>query len=453
MKKSTKMLKRFAALFLVVLMSIESFAAIVGDSDGGAFVTKQEFEDLKDGFDAQLDLYNDSLDNKIDGAIANFLAGRDVKERIELTNLFDEYGGKKIRFGRPALGTPTEPKSGWGIYFINCYPHGFNFTSTGAGWGGINSPSSTNWSNTDSGGQTGQFMRYEETDNGGKYLISNDRKMLQACYVGAWYSNVNKRNVTQDYPFGSAPTVLGQPVSVGAFYGIDCYTSTYRAYQVREWTDLKWYTSAWSSNTADDYYFVEKDEYNKPSDYRTARADYTQTIASGWTDGAEDLSEKTKITFTNLRLYGWKWVKDALSNYSPGFLNGSKYKTKTYGGVPFFEIETLGKVEIEKLVLKHTQSLSTYPDVIFAISSNEFDNDDTLKGNVKLTNLKNAQVHNESNLTYKAAVGATVSFSFDAEHDGTYYIKCQYTSTKPTANDSYYCFIEDGAKITFVEDR
>lgn len=74
-KKSTKMLKRFAALFLVVLISIDSVAAIVGDNDGPSFITKAEFENLKIEFDEQIDRYNKSIDEKIDGAIASYLAG------------------------------------------------------------------------------------------------------------------------------------------------------------------------------------------------------------------------------------------------------------------------------------------------------------------------------------------------------------------------------------------
>ena len=64
MKKSTRLLKRFAALFLVMLMSIESFSAVVGDSDGAAFVNKKEFENLKNELNGQLDIYNDSLNGK-----------------------------------------------------------------------------------------------------------------------------------------------------------------------------------------------------------------------------------------------------------------------------------------------------------------------------------------------------------------------------------------------------
>ena len=43
MKRSTRIVKRTLALFLIVLMSIESFGAVVSDNDGSAFITKAEF--------------------------------------------------------------------------------------------------------------------------------------------------------------------------------------------------------------------------------------------------------------------------------------------------------------------------------------------------------------------------------------------------------------------------
>ena len=43
MKKSTRILKRLVVLFLVVLISINTFAAVVSDNDGAAFITKAEF--------------------------------------------------------------------------------------------------------------------------------------------------------------------------------------------------------------------------------------------------------------------------------------------------------------------------------------------------------------------------------------------------------------------------
>ena len=67
--------KKALCLIFAFLLSINSFAAIVSDNDGAAFVTKAEFEAMKKDFDAQITNYNNSIDNKIDGAIASYLAG------------------------------------------------------------------------------------------------------------------------------------------------------------------------------------------------------------------------------------------------------------------------------------------------------------------------------------------------------------------------------------------
>ena len=75
MRKSTRIVKRFFALLLIVLMSINSFGAVVSDNDGSAFITKAEFDSLKNNFQAQIDQYNTSIDSKIDGAIASYLSG------------------------------------------------------------------------------------------------------------------------------------------------------------------------------------------------------------------------------------------------------------------------------------------------------------------------------------------------------------------------------------------
>ena len=44
MGKSTRFLKKLMALFLVVLMSIESGGALVCDNDGFAFITQDELD-------------------------------------------------------------------------------------------------------------------------------------------------------------------------------------------------------------------------------------------------------------------------------------------------------------------------------------------------------------------------------------------------------------------------
>lgn len=73
-----KMLKKIESLMIILSVTFFVFcnyASIVSDNDGAAFVTKQEFEELKAGFAEQIDRYNASIDSKIDGSIANYLNG------------------------------------------------------------------------------------------------------------------------------------------------------------------------------------------------------------------------------------------------------------------------------------------------------------------------------------------------------------------------------------------
>ena len=91
MNKPYRLIKRYIALILVLLFSIESFAAVVGDNDGAAFITKAEFDSMKNDFQSQLDRYNSSLDNKIDGAIASYLSGIKIKQKTDLPQLCSNY--------------------------------------------------------------------------------------------------------------------------------------------------------------------------------------------------------------------------------------------------------------------------------------------------------------------------------------------------------------------------
>ena len=87
MNKPYRLIKKRLALILVLLFSIESFAAVVGDNDGAAFITKAEFDSMKNNFQSQLDRYNSSIDNKIDGAIASYLDGISISKESILDNL------------------------------------------------------------------------------------------------------------------------------------------------------------------------------------------------------------------------------------------------------------------------------------------------------------------------------------------------------------------------------
>ena len=106
-----KLYKKIAIL-LIISLKINSLAAVVSDNDGSAFITKAEFDSLKNDFQAQIDKYNTSIDSKIDGAIAAYLAG--IRVSKETTDTFyDGEGGEtlicntdeidNLKWGKPYL--------------------------------------------------------------------------------------------------------------------------------------------------------------------------------------------------------------------------------------------------------------------------------------------------------------------------------------------------------------
>ena len=100
MKKFSKIGKRVLAFFLVALMNINSYAA-VGANDGSAFVTKAEFDAFVNTFNEQMDTYEGSLITKVDGAIANYLAGLSSERIINQENIYDvacKYNKNQVKF-------------------------------------------------------------------------------------------------------------------------------------------------------------------------------------------------------------------------------------------------------------------------------------------------------------------------------------------------------------------
>lgn len=70
------------------LVSLTSFAAVVSDNDGAAFITKAEFDSLKNTFQSQLNSFNSNIDNKIDNAISSYLAGVKQEKTSKINTAF-----------------------------------------------------------------------------------------------------------------------------------------------------------------------------------------------------------------------------------------------------------------------------------------------------------------------------------------------------------------------------
>ena len=112
--KRIKINKKVTCLLFIFLLNINSFSAIVSDNDGSAFITKAEFDSLKNNFQSQLDSYNSSIDNKIDNAIASYLAGISVSRTP--INLWNEVIGRN---GGPIWFLNTLPGVGDNTININ----------------------------------------------------------------------------------------------------------------------------------------------------------------------------------------------------------------------------------------------------------------------------------------------------------------------------------------------
>ena len=95
MKKVKVVFRRGISLLLIIVLCFNSFAAIVSDNDGSAFITKAEFDSLKNSFQSQIDQYNTSVDAKIDGAIAAYLAGIRMSKKTEVPIVVSNYDDMK----------------------------------------------------------------------------------------------------------------------------------------------------------------------------------------------------------------------------------------------------------------------------------------------------------------------------------------------------------------------
>ena len=112
MKKSNfKLKKKLLAIVFVLVLCVENFAAVVSDNDGSAFITKAEFDSLKNNFQSQIDKFNTSIDAKIDEAISSYLAGITTKRTFEPDILLNKLDAARRNF-RNNYTNPTTSGQG-----------------------------------------------------------------------------------------------------------------------------------------------------------------------------------------------------------------------------------------------------------------------------------------------------------------------------------------------------
>lgn len=151
----TKVIKVTISFLIIIGFACQTFAAIVSENDGSTFVTKSEFEAMKQNFEDQIESYNNSIDGKIDGAIASYLAGIKTAtvENYEVAyfKTFDDktttctmqpYNAFAFGYGNPKVSA------------------GFNFSSVFTNNGGSKFYKGTSNANFSYGGNTNAKRRF-----------------------------------------------------------------------------------------------------------------------------------------------------------------------------------------------------------------------------------------------------------------------------------------------------
>ena len=175
----------------MLLLSIESFAAVVSDNDGSAFITKAEFDSLKNNFQSQIDNYNTSIDSKIDGAIAAYLAGIRVAKATEETSIVNtikesSVNGIKLYRTNSVIQATVAQTAKYNVSVNATATAWYNLTST-------NRHGSASRGRQNSGSNDGAGTAWEVgTNNYGTYFV--DYYSTYKCATNITYNSVYSTN-------------------------------------------------------------------------------------------------------------------------------------------------------------------------------------------------------------------------------------------------------------------
>ena len=157
MNKVFKKCKSLAIIFTILAFNINSYATI-GANDGSAFITKAEFDALVNTFNEQMDTYEDNLVSKIDGAIANYLAGLSSEQTLNLVPYFIRNSGTSAEIVSRANDEYPFKKTEPGFNIAISY-------DTNYGTGGTIYAKTGKWNMASTGTKDGKRLLVNKLDN------------------------------------------------------------------------------------------------------------------------------------------------------------------------------------------------------------------------------------------------------------------------------------------------
>ena len=443
--------KKIIALALIMILSVDSFAAIVSDNDGSAFITKAEFDSLKNDFQSQINQYNTSIDNKIDGAIAAYLAGIQIAKQEELKSLINGLGIGFVSSDR--LDFPSTKKGSYKRYFINlgvCKSKQNTANTlcqlqyvTGA----IDKPQ---WKTLNSSNQ-GVFYLGSVTDNGNykveQYIMSEPFASVTGVVTSGGIGPTGTTFIIPDSTFTNADSnaFLCSADEWKPTVGVQHTVAVAKAFGVKD----TYYTPVLNLVTGEqinenDEYFVKTLEINKPStaDYDDVVADAcgyeVQASGIGWTIKGD---RNTKLRVYNHQSTAMKKT-NIIQNTISGLMNEDIFY---YNGCPLFTTnQRNGKVKLKLNFLN-----DGYMQTVFVIQEERFNNT-TISETGAVTDVSNYAV----GTPVIADAGEEITMEFDVQKDTTYWIKARplYTPSGSVTDLSYPTYITT-TSILFTEEQ
>ena len=201
----------FLSIFFIFLLCLNSFAVAVSDNDGSAFITKAEFDSLKNEFQAQLDAYNNNIDSKLESAISSYLAGIKVEKqsRLKMDSTF-QWTFPIICMNNSEWNNLTSKYYSYeipNIKDISFQLRGWGNNAAGLGWTGTTALSSTA-SNKATGGCVCFCKNWHEVPKKYNEMINISNNYVNVTSGGSTWKayeilNVGKgRHVTENYSYG-----------------------------------------------------------------------------------------------------------------------------------------------------------------------------------------------------------------------------------------------------------
>ncbi len=467
MRKSTRIVKRLLALFLVVLMSIESFGAVVSDNDGSAFITKAEFDSLKNSFQSQIDQYNTSIDSKIDGAIAAYLAGIKVDKKTKLSSIYNSYGGSKIQWYKSRDlwdGNTSRPRAYLASFFM-CWPIQMYWNTFKSAYYRFAVDKTIRAADGDRGGE----IKTRRVDNAEKMLpVANDRKAVLRFAVA---DGVNKLQnyfeyailyVAWGFYFGNAgdsPTVtvsFANAQTAKENFGEMVFTDTYReasGFRIDESIfnnrDLSY--AVCTNQMQNQQIMIDDTEFQKRSEV-LLESWTTNMAGSDWyrnpSPNSVSTREFTTATYKTLCDYKFyqtsngDWFTKPWEVLTYGHAMPD-YPVKLYEGIPICEAQSDGEITIDSIAPSNIGELSA-GNFYFSIASSPFSNcnisdESNIHSLVELKDTTETVSEADNTRVYEKVVNGDTFYYrlnksgakivFESKKNTTYYIKFYYGGT------------------------